>query len=157
VNNQAAGDERPFVAGALPGESVSDRLKVHPGEEILVRIYVDNNANPDVMKPNKAVAKNVKVKVLIPRGSGQDLTIAGFVGARNAVPKIVNDTMSVYSKEEIGLEFVPGSAMWTHVSRGRQVTEALPDRITQDVGVSLGNIDPGEAHSGWIVLRVVVR
>lgn len=159
TNNPVAGDERPFLAGSINGANVQDRMKVKDGDVIVVRAYVHNNADATKMgSVAKTVAKNVNIKVLVPTASQNDTNMVGFISADNASPKSINDTMSVYGDRNFTLEYVKGSAEFTHKPDGvNQVTTKLSDNIVTPSGASLGDITGCFAYSGWVTLEVKVN
>ena len=72
VNNPVVGDERPFFAGSIGGANVQDRMKVKDGDVIVLRAYVHNNADPNKIGEAAALAKNVRVRVLVPTAKQAD-------------------------------------------------------------------------------------
>lgn len=158
TNNSVVGDERPFLAGSLNGANVQDRLKVKDGDVVTVRAYIHNNADASLMGgEDKTVAKNVKFSIIVPTASQTDTNLIGFISASNATPATINDTMSVYGDNAFTLEYVKGSAQWTHAADGvHQTTVQLGDSITS-TGVSLGDINGCFAYSGYLTLQVKVH
>jgi hypothetical protein len=158
TNNPELGDERAFLAGSINGANVQDRMQVKDGDQIVVRAYVHNNADASLMNGEaNTVAKNVHFTVALPTSAKMDTNIVGFITADNASPSTVNDTMSVYGASPFTLEYVKGSASFSHKADGiNQITTKLGDAIVGD-GVSLGNINGCFAYSGYVYLTVKVH
>lgn len=161
TNNSVAGDERAFLSGDIQGSgntAAQDRLKVKDGDIINVRAYVHNNADATLMGGEQnTVAHNVKFKLLVPTGNTTDKVMTAYIGAKEANPQIVNDTMSVYGNSAFTLSYVSGSATFTHKPDGvKEVTDKLGDAVATDAGVSLGDIKGCFAYSGWVEMEVKV-
>ncbi len=157
TNNPVVGDERPFFAGSLNGANVQDRIKVKDGDVIVLRAYVHNNADPNKIGKAAAVAKNVKMKVLIPTASQKDQNLVSFISAANANPGTINDTMSLYGDSEFTLGYVAGSAKFDHKADGTtMISEKLNDTIVGN-GTYLGDINGCFQYSGYVTLQVKVN
>lgn len=158
TNNPVVGDERPFFAGSLNGANVQDRIKVNNGDVIVLRAYVHNNADPNKIGTAAATAKNVKIKVLIPTAKQADQNLVAFISAANANPGTINDTMSLYGDQAFNLEYVAGSAVFTHKPDGKnEVAEKLNDTIVGSNGTYLGDIHGCFQYSGYVTLKVKVN
>jgi hypothetical protein len=152
TNNPVVGDERPFFAGSLNGANVADRIKVNNGDEIVLRAYVHNNADPNLIGTQAAIARNVKIKVLVPTAKQADTNMIAFISASNATPAMINDTMSVYADKAFTIQYIAGSAQWT-TNTG---TVALNDNIVGD-GTYLGDMNGCFEYSGYVTLRVRIN
>ncbi len=152
VNNPVVGDERPFFAGSIGGANVQDRMKVKDGDVIVLRAYVHNNADPNKIGEAAALAKNVRVRVLVPTAKQADSNMVAFITADNANPGTINDTMSVYGDKAFNLEYVSGSAKWQTNSGTVPVSDSI---VT--TGASLGNINGCFQYSGYVTLQVKVK
>ncbi len=158
TNNPVVGDERPFFAGSLNGANVQDRIKVKDGDVIVLRSYVHNNADPNKIGQQAAIAKNVKMKVLVPSAKQKDHNLVSFISAANANPGTVNDTMSLYGDNEFTLNYVSGSSMFTHKADGtNEISEKLNDTIVGSNGTYLGDIHGCFQYSGYVTLKVKVN
>jgi len=157
TNNPVVGDERPFLAGNTNGANVVDRVKVKDGDLVTLRAYVHNNADATKMGGEaNTIARNVKIKVLVPTASQKDTNMVAFISASNASPATINDTMSVYGDSNFTLSYVPGSAKFAHASDGvNQTTDVVSDNIVKN-GASLGDIKGCFAYSGYVTLTVKV-
>lgn len=156
VNNPVVGDERPFFAGSLNGANVQDRIKVKDGDVIVLRAYVHNNADPNKIGVTAATAHNVKIKVLIPSAKQSDQNLVAFISASNANPGTINDTMSLYGDNAFTLNYVSGSAVFTHKPDGQnEVSEKLNDTIVGN-GTYLGDIHGCFQYSGYVTMKVKV-
>lgn len=158
VNNPVVGDERPFFAGSLNGANVQDRIKVKDGDVIVLRAYVHNNADPNKIGVAAATAHNVKIKVLIPTAKQNDQNLVAFISAANANPGTINDTMSLYGDNAFTMQYVAGSAVFTHKPDGtNEVADKLNDTIVGSNGVYLGDIHGCFQYSGYVTLKVKVN
>lgn len=156
TNNPVVGDERPFFAGSLNGANVQDRIKVKNGDVIVLRAYVHNNADPNKIGQAAAIARNVKMKVLIPTASQKDQNLVAFISASNATPGTVNDTMSLYGDRAFTLEYVAGSAQFERKADGVNMkTDKLNDTIVAG-GTYLGDMHGCFQYSGYVTLKVKV-
>lgn len=158
TNNPVVGDERPFFAGSLNGANVQDRVQVKDGDVITLRAYVHNNADPNKIGAAAAVAKNVRVRVLVPNDKKADHNLVSFITASNAAPNPINDTMSIFGDKAMTLAFVPGSAKFSHSTDGSptQQTDSVDDSIVSGNGASLGSINGCFNYSGYVTLQVKV-
>ena len=152
TNNPVVGDERPFFAGSIGGANVQDRMKVKNGDTIVLRAYVHNNADPNKIGVPAAIARNVKIKVLVPTAKQADSNMIAFISAANANPGTINDTMSIYGDAPFTIEYLKGSAKWQTNSG----TVALNDTIVAD-GTYLGDMNGCFQYSGYVTLTVKVN
>lgn len=131
------GDERQFMTGKISGASGGfyDNLNgVRGGDEMLVRVYVHNNADSSLNASGAGVAKNTRVKVVLPTGLAQNQSATAFISADNAQPQIIEDAFGVTGETPVGLQYVPGSA----TIKSNQQDVALSDEIVSG-GVLVGN------------------
>jgi len=155
------GDERPFSTGAIDGASQwSDPvLNAKSGQEVTVRAYVHNNADPKL----KLVAQNVTFKAELPSAMERVHTIKSTISSSNAAPTSVFDTLDVSAEQGYfsQIEYIPGSARFTNKHfTGAGV--ALNDSIVT-TGATLGydqlngNIPGCLEFSGWVEFKVRVK
>jgi hypothetical protein len=157
TNNPVVGDERPFFSGSLNGTPVQDRIKVKDGDVITLRAYVHNNADPNKIPVAQTVARNVKMKVLIPTASQKDQNLVAFLSADNANPGTINDTMSLYGDNAFTMQYVPGSATFAHKMDGVHMNnDKINDSIVAN-GASLGDMLGCFQYSGYVTLQVKVN
>ncbi len=158
VNNPVVGDERPFFAGSLGGANVQDRIKVKDGDVIVLRAYVHNNADPSLIGQSAAIARNVRIRVLVPSAKQSEQNLVAFISAANANPGTINDTMSLFADRPFTLDYVPGSASFMHKADGvNLVTESVNDVIASGNGASLGDIHGCFEFSGYVTMKVKVK
>lgn len=155
VNNPEVGDERVFLCGSIGGAPVADRVQVAAGSLVNVRMYVDNNADPQG-QPKQDIAENVTVTVLLPTTHARWFNLVGAIHSDNATPSEVNDPMLLVGNQQLRLEYVRGSAQYFHLMDGHQVEDPLSDAIVSREGVGIGNVRPGTTNGGYIVLQVRV-
>lgn len=127
TNNPNYGDERTFfdvkdAANTNSGGFV-DKATVKDGQELLLRVYVHNNAASSLNGPNytgSGVARNTKVRIHLPTATEQALRANAYISADNAKPQVVADTLDMVGQNgaNFKVEYVPGSAM--------QYTNAVP-------------------------------
>lgn len=127
TNNPNYGDERTFfdvkdAANTNSGGFV-DKATVQDGQELLLRVYVHNNASRDLNGQNytgSGVAKNTKVRIHLPTATEEALRANAYISADNAKPQVVSDTIDMVgqSGNKFEVEYVPGSAV--------QYTNAVP-------------------------------
>ncbi len=115
INTPSYGDERNFVRVSTDnGAHWVEKVNVQPGQEVMVRAYVHNNANEDMNGTNftgKSVAKNTKVRFYVPTGQANGFDIGGYISADNAKPGRVYDTATINSSSQpVGLMYEPGTA-----------------------------------------------
>lgn len=166
TNNPNEGDERPFFevkdATNTETDGFSNRAEVENGQELLLRVYVHNNASSSLNGENfdgPGVAKNTQVRVHLPTATDNALRANAYISADNAQPKVVADTVDFVGNSKFNLAYVPGSAV--------AYTNAVPsgiklsDNIVKDgapVGYEAANgIVPGCFEYDMIVtLKVKV-
>lgn len=118
TNNPNYGDERTFFdAKDATNTGVGgfvDKMNVQDGQELLLRVYVHNNAADNLNDPNftgPGVAHNTKVRVYLPTATAKDLRANAYISADNATPREVFDTVDFTSNGNFAVEYVPGSAV----------------------------------------------
>lgn len=167
TNNPNEGDERPFFevkdATHTGTDGFSNRAEVENGQELLLRMYVHNNASSSLNGEDfdgPGVAKNTQVRVHLPTATDNALRANAYISADNAQPKVVADTVDFVGNSKFNLAYVPGSAV--------AYTNAVPsgiklsDNIVKDgapVGYTAANgIVPGCFEYDMIVtLKVKVN
>lgn len=138
------GDERDFVHVKIHGADggFSNNLHVQPGDVILARIYIHNNADVSLNDGDgPGVAREVHVRLgPAPLAIGaQSVELIGSIKSRNADPVEISDRAVVYSARPIDLRFLEGSVEQTDNSGSRE----LPDSaIGHGRGSSIGDV-PG--------------
>lgn len=116
INTPSYGDERAFVDARRTDQTSGDVYKnvlndvTDGSKEVVIRMYVHNNANQSTNASGLGIARNTKVRLAIPEGSSQTLRARGYISADNAKPALVEDTVDLVGKEEFTLDYVEGSA-----------------------------------------------
>jgi uncharacterized repeat protein (TIGR01451 family) len=131
------GDERNFLTGKIAGapDGFYDPMNgVRAGDEILMRVYVHNNADPKHNASGKGVAKNTKVRVQLPSGLAQNQVAKAFVSADNAQPQVIEDTLTMNGQYPVQLNYVPGSA----TIKTNFIDQKISDNVVKD-GVLVGD------------------
>ncbi len=115
INTPSYGDERAFVDARRSDQNTGDDLykNVLPNvtegsKEVVVRMYIHNNANQSTNASGLGVAKNTKVRVFVPTATSQALRARGYISADNAA--VVEDTVDFTANKEFKMSYVPGSA-----------------------------------------------
>ncbi len=160
INTPSYGDERAFVDARRTDQTASGSFKnvladVNQGsKEIVVRMYVHNNANKDTNANGLGVAKNTRVRVAVPTASSNSLRARGYISADNAKPQIISDTVDFTANSNFSVEYVKGSAVMFNATspNGR----ALSDAIVTDQGALIGDTPNGNLP-GCFEHEVVVQ
>lgn len=113
INTPSYGDERYFTDGYRTDQgkaSTKDTIAnvTEGSKQVVIRMYVHNNANESTNASGKGVAKNAKVKLELPKTSGSSLQAVGAISASNASE--VSDTVYMTANRSFRVEYVPGSA-----------------------------------------------
>jgi hypothetical protein len=164
-NTPNYGDERGFLDARREGAggTYQDVLKVARGDRVVVRAYFNNNGDPRYeAQPGGSVARDTRMVVLIERGANP-VAIAASIAARNAVPKNVSDTATLWSTDSINVEFVAGSARLYNSAHpsGRPLPDDLvADGVRPTRGALLGfrrldGVVRGRFDEGGFVVFVV--
>ncbi len=115
INTPSYGDERAFADARKSENTASGSYKnvledVTTGSrEVVVRMYVHNNANSDTNASGKGIARDTKVRVALPTAESQTLRTRSYVSASNAA--MVEDTVDLVGAQAFKVEYVPGSAI----------------------------------------------
>lgn len=136
------GDERNFFTGKIAGEPggfYDPMTKLRNNDEILMRVYVHNNADTKYNADGSGIARNTKVRVELPAVSttAQNMTAKAYVSADNAQPQSIFDTLDMKAENGgyFGLQYVPGSASVT----GNDGVKPVSDSIVT-TGANLGDV-----------------
>lgn len=137
IHTPSYGDERAFFDGRrsdMPTNTNADDItNVNKGsKEVVLRVYVHNNANQSTNANGKGVAHNAKVRVALPTATEQVLRARAYISANNAA--LVEDTADLIGTEKFSVSYVPGSAK---LLRGTS-QYALSDSIVTS-GAQIGN------------------
>lgn len=134
INTPSYGDERAFVDARRSDQTAAGSFKnvlpsvTEGSKEIVVRMYVHNNANQSTNASGLGVAKNTKVRVDLPSAEGQSLRARGYISADNATPGLVEDTVDFVDSKKFKVEYVPGSATLYNnqaFSNGTQLSDSI--------------------------------
>ena len=135
------GDERDFLRGYQVGRDnkwTDPVQNVTQGAEVEAKVYIHNGADARLNdKPGQpGVAKNVKVRVAVPKGVAKSQQAKAYISADNAKPGTIDDSLDLTGANGgfFELAYVPGSAK---LHRGGAVT-ALNDSLVT-TGVNLGD------------------
>ncbi len=135
TNVPNVGDERQFFHGQVVGTgSYSDPVQADIGDEVLVRVYVHNNADSSLNESGEGVAVNTRVRVELPTVVSNDQQATAFISADNAQPQEIFDTINIVSDQAYRLDYIQGSAN----IRTNFIDQALSDDLV-DGGVQIGH------------------
>ncbi len=167
TNNPNEGDERAFFevkdATNTQPNGFSGKAEVKDGQEMLLRVYVHNNAADNLNGTNftgSGVAKNTKVRIFLPTDTSTALSANAYVSADNAQPQIVADTIDFTGQNDFGVEYVPGSAVqYTNaVPTGIKLSDAI---VTTGAPIGYGAADgivPGcFQYSSIVTIKVKIK
>lgn len=135
------GDERMFldarhIANTQSG-SYKNLLEVRPGDHLMLRAYVHNNADPAVNQAADRRGSTVGARVRIPapvRGS-TEYQILAYIIADNAEPRWVADRVILRSSQPIRVTAVRGSGrLWGNTAFA-QGGVRLPDSLFESRNV----------------------
>lgn len=151
VDNPSVGDERPFFSVTINGAPVVNRLDVHAGDTVTLRIYVDNNAAGNV------AAEHLRLRVLVPTAERDWFNLVAFISATNAQPATINDTVLLVGDRELRALYMPGSVQAHRLdSQGRSVVLPVDDSIVSTLGADLGSLLPGANNGVFVTMQVRV-
>jgi uncharacterized repeat protein (TIGR01451 family) len=169
TNNPNYGDERTFfdaknAANTSLGGFV-DKANVKDGQEILLRVYVHNNAADNLNGTNftgKGVAKNTKVRIHLPTDTAQALRANAYISADNAKPLVVSDTVDMVGQNgsNFKVEYVPGSAIqYTNaMPKGMKLSDSIVGSGAQIGYNKLDGIVPGcFQYTSIVTIKVKVK
>lgn len=144
INTPSYGDERSFLDARRSDQTAAGSYKdvlpnvTEGSKEIVVRMYVHNNANKDTNSTN-GVAKNTKVHILLPTGTSQTLRARGYIRADNATPVQVEDTVDFTAGEEFSVSYVPGSAKLFDNNKFSNGVSLSDDIVASGKGALIGS------------------
>ena len=124
------GDERDFLNVRDANSSTwLNTMTVSNGEELVVRMYVHNDANPNAIGFDAATAHNTELSVLLPGTSGTSMDAAGNISASNANPGTIGDTITLNGAQPFTVSFdqsSPVQVTYRPNGTGNFVTRNLP-------------------------------
>jgi len=153
LSSAGYGDERDFVNVKDKSDTSygnwKNEIQVEKGKTYRVRMFVHNNANPNL----NLVANNVRATAAIDNATPKTTNyVSGYINADNANPTEYWDDIKFVSDKPFNLAYVPGSAQyfnnWTDGKTFAGSTDKgyapLSDALFSNAGVKLGynNYDP---------------
>jgi hypothetical protein len=160
INTPSFGDERYFFDGRLSGPQTSHfadpvwLTSLH-GQEVVLRIYIDNDANE--VAGFRTTASGTRVRVALPATDSDGLRAVAWVSADNASPAEVADSIDLTARHRFRVRYVTGSAVLLRGTR----EYPLPDQIvaggTQIGDTVMNGVFPaGFGKAALVELRVKV-
>ena len=126
------GDERNFLTGKIAGADggfYDPMTKLRSNDEVLVRVYMHNNADSSLNASGVGVAKNTKVRVELPSAEAvaKNQSAKAFISADNAQPQEIYDTLDMKTEDNsaFAVNYVPGSAQVTSNEGTQPVSDAI--------------------------------
>lgn len=158
INTPSYGDERAFLDARLEADDSTDsyqdevRVGEPSGEIVVVRMYVNNNAN-EFLGP-RSTAHGTRVRLTIPTGPGHALRVRGWLSSDDAVPSPVTDTAEIVAKGAFRLEPASTPQLFTaHAKDGTFLSSDAVERAGEQPekpGVLITNTGtPGEFEAGF--------
>ncbi|QQS18594.1 hypothetical protein IPL68_00610 [Candidatus Saccharibacteria bacterium] len=171
TDNPREGDERAFFelkdAANTNSDGFAHQMTVKDGQEVLLRVYVHNNAADNLNGTNNSgvgVAKNTKVRVWLPSVTDTVLRANAYVSADNASPKEVYDTVDMVAPttaNKFSVQYVPGSAVAYNNYAGLAGLKLSDSIVTSGAPIGLSQPDgiiPGcFKYANVITLKVKVK
>lgn len=113
VNTPSYGDERAFFDGRRSDKATNtnadDIVDVNKGsKEVVLRMYVHNNANQTTNASGVGIAHNAQVRIALPTATEQVLRARAYISANNAA--LVEDTADLLGTEKFSVSYIPGTA-----------------------------------------------
>lgn len=170
TDNPNYGDERTFFdaknATDTSAGGYTDTTNVTDGEDVLLRIYVHNDAAsnlntvPDGKGGYKGVATGASVRVALPTATDTALRANAYIDAANANPGEVSDSVNFAGSTPFQLSYEPGTAtMYTNADptgfklNDSVVTTGAPIGYQGPDGVIPGCFQ----YTGIITMKVKVK
>jgi LPXTG-motif cell wall-anchored protein len=156
-NNPLIGNEWQYLGvknADLTSTNYTRSATVQDGERLVLRIYIDNNANPQ--KVNPSVAQGVSVHIPLRTQATSSLPLYSSISYGGATSQKISDTIQLTASQPFVLKEVPKSAklQWADVNATDGQVTPISDNITAG-GASIGSILAGFRNS--ILLTVTVQ
>jgi hypothetical protein len=135
-----------------------DPLAVRDGELVQLRVYMHNGAYPQLNADGSGIAKDAKVRIVLPKGSGTSLSATAYITSSNTVTKEISDTVTLTDSKDFKIELVKNAGQYFSAGTGMQ---NISDDVTKD-GVKVGskamdgNFYACWDERGWLVITVKV-
>lgn len=160
VNTPSYGDERAFFDARRSDQTAAGSYEnvlpnvTEGSREVVLRTYVHNNANQSTNASGLGVAKNAKVRILLPSAESQTLRARSYISASNATPQLVEDTVDLTADKKFRVEYIPGSAKI--FSNGPVNGQKLSDNIVT-TGALIGHNSLNGELPGCFEFEAVVQ
>lgn len=144
-----------MVANATKSGSWGKTAAASYNEVVAVQVVYNNEEDPSSNKD----AKNVRVKINIPKTAGKAQSITTKVSADNGNTVNGSGTINL-DRADAYLEYIPGTATWKHANTANgplTVTQKVSDDVVLAAnGINLGDEHPCQAGSIVVQARVMV-
>ena len=170
-NHPLLGDEADFVRAATGdgyGDEGHDTYRtvalVEPGDQIKVRIALDNGGDPGSLGApprGELVARDVRIRVLMPVAESRNLRIVAFINSSTTRPQEIIDTLPVRSTQAIRLRIRPDTARLTTAHDRRPPSAKLfatsrSLSAREGWGISVDDIAPSFSQVAYVEFEVSV-
>lgn len=114
INTPSYGDERPFLDARRSDQTPNGGYKnvldnvTDGSKEVVLRLYIHNNANQSTNASGLGIARDSKVRISLPTAEASSLRARGYITASNAAT--VEDTVDFVDGKAFRVEYIPGSA-----------------------------------------------
>ncbi len=141
INTPSYGDERAFLDARRSDQTASGSYKnvledvTGGSKEVVVRMYVHNNANQSTNASGLGIARNTNVRIALPTAEASSLRARGYISASNAA--MVEDTVDFVDNKAFKVEYIPGSAILYNNGPFKNGTQ-LSDSIVSTAGAPVG-------------------
>ena len=163
--NSPYGDERGFFDARQSNAPIPlvfrDHLRVEDGDQVVIRIYVHNDAS-DAAGGVAASARDVHVLVELPTSRRRRNSLSAQIAASNASPRIVGDTVQLYSGKPFSVSFNRGSPVlitYRPSGKGSFVTRPVPGATftnDQTMRADFPRFGPGLENAAYVTAVVAV-
>lgn len=165
INTPSYGDERAFLDARRSDQTAAGSYKnvlsdVTGGtKEVVVRMYVHNNANQGTNASGVGIARNTNVRIALPTAEASSLRARGYISASNAA--MVEDTVDFVDNKAFKVEYVPGSAILYNngpFKNGKQLSDSIVTSAGAPVGYDAlnGNFPGCFDYEAVVQIRVKV-
>ena len=140
VHTKSYGDERAFLDARRSEDtskgSYADELRSVNvgGRRLVLRMFVNNNADPETNKSGRGIARNTRVRLELPRQPSDGVVVHGFITAANA--KTVSDSVSLAGELPFKLRYRRGSAVFFRKNRAISLSDSIVTTKGAKIGVS---------------------
>jgi hypothetical protein len=164
------GDEADFLRaepqgtyGDTGGHRYASAVQVRPGDRLYVRVSIDNGADPEAIgapPPNQLLARDIRVKVMLPAGPATSQSIVAFIESPNAEPTEITDTLPIVSDRPVRIRYSPGTAVTASSQDQRRLRRnlfALSDEAVkiENWGATIPDLPPSFSRVTYVGFTII--